>query len=62
MLNKIIAGILNWLVASVIIPAMYFIYDVYKLRKENKELKKAIEELKSAKTKPEIDASIDNLP
>ena len=62
MLNKIIAGVLNWLVTSLIIPAMYFVYDVFKLRKENKELKKAIEELKNAKSKPEIDASIDNLP
>lgn len=62
MLNKIIAGILDWFITSLIIPAMYFVYDVFKLRKENKELKKAIEELKSAKTKPEIDASIDRLP
>jgi TM2 domain-containing membrane protein YozV len=62
MLNKIIAGVLNWLVVSIIMPAMYFVYDVFKLRKENKELKKAIEEIKSAKTKPQIDASIDNLP
>ena len=62
MLNKIIAGFLNWLVTSLIIPAMYFVYDVYRLRKENKELKRAIEELKNAKSKPEIDASIDNLP
>jgi hypothetical protein len=62
MLNKIIAGVLNWFITSLIIPAMYFVYDVFKLRKENKELKKAIEEIKSAKTKPQIDASIDNLP
>ena len=62
MLNKIIAGFLNWLVTSLIIPAMYFIYDVFKLRKENKELKKTIEELKDAKTKPEIDAAIDRIP
>lgn len=62
MLNKLIAGVLNWLIASLIMPAMYFVYDVYKLRKENKELKLAIETLKNAKTKPEIDAAIDAIP
>lgn len=62
MLNKVIAGLMNWLITAVVLPAMYFVYDVYKLRKENKELKKSIQELKNAKTKPEIDASIDRLP
>lgn len=62
MLNKIIAGILDWFITSLIIPAMYFVYDVFKLRKENKELKKAIEELKNAKTKADIDRAVDNLP
>lgn len=62
MINKVIAAFMNWLVVSVILPAMYFVYDVYKLRKENKELKKAIEDLKNAKTKADIDRSIDNLP
>lgn len=62
MLAKIGTGILNWLLTSVFLPIIYFIYDVYKLRKENKELKINIEDLKSAKTKPEIDAAIDNLP
>lgn len=62
MLNKIIAGFLNWLIASLIMPAMYFVYDVYKLRKENKELKKAVEELKNAKTKADIGRAVDNLP
>jgi hypothetical protein len=62
MLNKLIAGILNWLIASLIMPAMYFVYDVYKLRKENKELKLSIENLKNAKSKAEIDAAIDAIP
>jgi len=62
MINKIISGVLSWLVTAIVLPGMYFIYDVYKLRKENKELKLAIENLKNAKTKTEIDVSIDNLP
>lgn len=62
MLNKIIAAFMNWLVVSVILPAMYFVYDVYKLRKENKELKGKIEALKNAKTKEQINAAIDNIP
>lgn len=62
MLNKLIAGFLNWLIASLIMPAMYFVYDVYKLRRENKQLKLTIEGLKNAKTKVDIDRSIDDLP
>jgi len=62
MLSKIISGIMNWLVASVILPVMYFVYDTFKLRRENKELKLAIETLKNAKTKTDIDAAIDNIP
>jgi hypothetical protein len=62
MLNKIIAGVLNWFITSLILPAMYFVYDVYRLRKENKELKKSIEDLKNAKDKKAIDIAIDNLP
>lgn len=62
MLNKVIAGLMNWLVTAVVLPAMYFIYDVYKLRKENKELKKSIQDLKNAKTKTDIDTAIDNIP
>lgn len=61
MLNKVITATLNWLVASVVLPFFYFIYDVYRLRKENAELKKSIEILKNAKTKPEIDIAIDNI-
>ncbi len=53
---------MNWLVASIVIPAMAWIWDVWKLRKENKELKKSIEDLKSAKTKSEIDSAIDETP
>jgi hypothetical protein len=62
MLQKIISGLLNWFLLSVILPGMAFIWDVIKLRKENKELKKNIEDLKSAKSKKDIDTAIDNLP
>lgn len=62
MLNKIIAGIMNWLVASIVIPAMAWIWDMWKLRKENKELKEHIKDLKNAKTKSDIDSAIDELP
>lgn len=62
MLSKLIAGVLNWFFLSVMIPAMAWIWDVWKLRKQNKELKKHIEDLKNAKTKPDIDTAIDNLP
>ena len=62
MLNKIVAGILNWLVVSIVMPVMHFVYDKYKLRQENKRLKQVIEDLKNAKTKDDIDTAIDNLP
>ena len=62
MLNKIISGVLGWFITAVVLPGMYFIYDVYKLRKENKILRQSIEELKSAKTKQEIDLAIDRIP
>lgn len=62
MINKIISGILNWLVTAIVLPGMYFIYDVYKLRKENKILRQSIEDLKNAKDKKAIDIAIDNLP
>lgn len=61
MINKIISGVMNWLLASVVIPAMAWIWDVWKLRKENKELKKKIEVLKGAKSKEDIDAAIDSI-
>jgi hypothetical protein len=45
-----------------VVPILTYVYDVYKLRKENKELKISIENLKKAKTKDEINSSIDNVP
>ena len=59
MLAKLSTIVLNWLLTAVIMPVLYFVYDTFKLRKENKELKAKIETLKNAKTKPEIDAAID---
>lgn len=61
MIKKLVEYILNWLVTAVILPTCYFIYDVYRLRKENKELKKQIQDLKDAKTQKDIDTAIDNL-
>lgn len=62
MINKIISGVLGWFITAVVLPGMYFIYDVYKLRKENKILRQSIEDLKNAKDKKAIDIAIDNLP
>lgn len=56
---KALVVIFNWATTAIIIPIIAFFYDSYKLRKENKELKLAIENLKNAKTKPQIDAAID---
>jgi uncharacterized membrane protein len=53
---------LNWILTVVIMPVLYFVYDVYRLRKVNKELKLAVENLKNAKTKKDIDSAYDNLP
>lgn len=62
MLSKVVAEVLNWLVLTVFIPAMAWIWDVWKLRKENKELKQAIKDLKDAKTQTDIDSAIDRIP
>ena len=59
MLAKLSTIVLNWLLTAVIMPVLYFVYDTFKLRRENKELKAEIKVLKDAKTKPEIDAAID---
>lgn len=61
MMAKLSTIVLNWLLTAVVMPVLYFVYDVFKLRKENKVLKTEIETLKNAKTKPEIDASIDDI-
>ena len=60
-MKKLVEYTLNWLVTAVILPTFYFMYDVYRIRKENKELKKSIEDLKKAKNKQEIDTAIDNI-
>ena len=53
---------MNWILTALILPGMAFVYDIYRLRKENKELKKAVEEFKNAKTKSSIDSAYDKLP
>lgn len=58
---KVIPIVLNWVSTAVILPMITFFYDLYRLRKENKELKANIEILKNAKTNPEIDAAIDSI-
>lgn len=60
-MKKLVDYVLNWLVTAIILPTIYFVYDTFKLRKENKELKKQIQDLKDAKTKEQIDTAIDNL-
>lgn len=62
MLNKIIAGLMNWLVASIVVPAMTWIWDMWSIKKQYKELKERVKDLKDAKTKSDIDTSIDRLP
>ena len=62
MLNKVIMGLMNWLATTVLLPMFYFVYDKYRINKENKELKKVIEGLKNAKSKEDINSSIDQLP
>jgi len=61
MLDSIVAGIINWSITALILPAMYYLYDYYKLKKDNKELKLKIETLKNAKTREEINAAIDSI-
>jgi hypothetical protein len=62
MLNKVIMGLMNWLATAVLLPVFYFVYDKYRISKENKELKKVIEGLQIAKSKEDIDRNIDLLP
>lgn len=62
MISKVVAAVMTWIAKSVILPLLYFFYDVYRLRKENKELKQAIEDLKNAKDKKSIDIAIDHIP
>ena len=62
MTSKVVAAVMTWIAKSVILPLLYFFYDVYRLRKENRELKQAIEDLKNAKDKKSIDIAIDHIP
>ena len=62
MITSIVNAILNWLAVSVFLPIGAWLVDYWRIKKENKELKKVIEGLKNAKTDADIDASIDQLP
>ena len=62
MINSIIKALMNWMVASVVIPISAWIIDYFLIKKENKELKIAVKALKDARTIQEkIDAS-NNMP
>ena len=62
MMTRVITIALNWVLTAILLPVMAFVYDTWKLRAENKVLKKSIEDLKIAKTKTDIDSAIDKLP
>lgn len=62
MIDSVVKSILNWIALSVLMPLGIWLADYWKIKKENKELKKVIDEFKNAKTKPDIDTAIDNLP
>jgi hypothetical protein len=61
MIDSIIAGFFNWFLTAMVIPVMYYLYDYYNLKKQNKELIEKIDILKKAKTREEINAAIDNI-
>ena len=62
MIASIVSSVLNWLALSVLMPIGIWLGDYWRIKKENKELKKAVEELKNAKTKTSIDSAYDNIP
>lgn len=62
MVASIVNAVLNWLAVSVFLPIGAWLVDYWRIKKENKELKKAVEELKNAKTKTSIDTAYDNIP
>lgn len=62
MLNTIVASILNWLAASVLVPMGVWLGHYWLLKKENAELKKAVAALKNAQTPKAKDEAVDNIP
>ena len=62
MINTIVSAIMNWIALSILMPIGAWLADYWRLKKENKALKKAVEDMKNAKTKTAIDAAYDNIP
>ena len=62
MIQKVVNALLNWLLTSVIVPISWVFINYFRMKKTIKELNEEINRLKNAKTKADIDNSIDNLP
>lgn len=62
MWNKVVDAILNWLLTAVVLPISYVVIDYFKMKKTIKQMNEEINALKNAKTKADIDSSIDKLP
>lgn len=62
MIPSIVSAIMNWFALSVLMPIGLWLTDYWRIKKENSELKKVLKDFKDAKTKTDIDSSIDNLP
>ena len=62
LLNKIVAAIMNWVAASLLVPLGVIIGDYFKMKKTIKELNNEINSLKAAKTKDQINEAINKLP
>ena len=62
MITSVVNAVLNWLAVSVLLPAFAWLADYWRIKKENKQLKKSIEEMKLAKTKTAIDTAYDDIP
>lgn len=62
MIASVVNALLNWVAASIIFPLCAWIVDYWRIKKENKNLKISIEELKNAKTKSDIDTAYDHIP
>lgn len=62
MLTKVVKIIMDYIVTYVVIPITWIIVDYFRMKRTIKQLNVDIEKLKNAKTKTDIDSSIDNLP
>ncbi len=62
MLAKIGTFVLNWITTAVVLPAIYYVWDYLRLKKIEKNAKKAASELEAASTKNDIDKAVDKMP